>query len=130
MQPKARVLVAKVGLDGHDRGAKMIALALRDAGYEVIYTGLRQTPEAVAAVAASEDVDLVGLSVLSGAHTTLVPDVLRLLAEADCAVPVVLGGIIPREDRAALRNLGVAAIFGPGDPMTDIVCEIDRLVAP
>ena len=128
-RPKGRILVGKVGLDGHDRGAKMIAHALRDAGYEVIYTGLRQTPEAIAAIAVAEDVDLVGLSILSGAHRTLVPDVQRLLVEAELAVPVVLGGIIPTPDRVALIEGGVAAVFGPGDPVADILAAIDRLLS-
>lgn len=129
MRPKGRVLVAKVGLDGHDRGAKMIARALRDAGYEVIYTGLRQTPEVITATAVAEDVDLVGLSILSGVHGILVPEVIRLLTEADCMVPVVVGGIIPPADRAVLSDAGVAAIFGPGDPMSNIVAAIDQLIS-
>jgi methylmalonyl-CoA mutase C-terminal domain/subunit len=128
MTPRGRIIVGKVGLDGHDRGAKFIAMALRDAGYEVIYTGLRQTPEAIAAIAVAEDVDVVGVSIHSGAHATLIPDVVRLLADADSPVPVVVGGIIPTADRAALIDAGVAAIFGPGDAIADIVNEIDRLI--
>jgi len=128
MTPKGRILVGKVGLDGHDRGAKIIALALRDAGYEVVYTGLRQTPEAIANAAVAEDVDVVGLSILSGAHSTLVPAVLRLLADAGCHAPVVVGGIIPTADHATLRDAGVALLFGPGDSMADVVAQIDELV--
>jgi methylmalonyl-CoA mutase, C-terminal domain len=113
--PKIRVLVAKPGLDGHDRGAKVIARALRDAGMEVIYTGLRQTPEMIAEAALQEDVDAVGLSILSGAHMALVPKVLELLrANGQGDVPVFLGGIIPDDDVPALKALGVAAVFGPG----------------
>lgn len=123
-----RVLVAKLGLDGHDRGAKLVALALRDAGYEVIYTGIRQTPEVVAATAVAEDVALVGLSILSGAHGVLVPAVLDLLRDAGADVPVVVGGIIPGADRPALLDAGVQAIFGPGTPMSEIVSTIGDLV--
>ena len=126
---RGRVLVAKVGLDGHDRGAKMVSRALRDAGYEVIYTGLRQTPETITAVAVQEDVDMVGLSILSGAHGTLIPDVTRLLAEAGCDMPVVVGGIIPPSDVSALAACGVAAVFGPGEPMAEIITEVGRLVS-
>ena len=128
MTPKGRILVGKVGLDGHDRGAKIVALALRDAGYEVIYTGLRQTPEAIANAAVSEDVDVVGLSILSGAHATLVPAVISLLTDAGCRAPVVVGGIIPAVDRAALEAAGVAMFFGPGDAIPDVVARIDELV--
>lgn len=110
-----RILIAKPGLDGHDRGAKVIARALRDAGMEVIYTGLRQTPEMIADAALQEDVNIVGLSILSGAHLTLVP---RVRAAMDAQqlhdIPILIGGIIPQEDHDALREHGVAAIFGPG----------------
>jgi methylmalonyl-CoA mutase C-terminal domain/subunit len=110
-----RVVVAKVGLDGHDRGAKVVARALRDAGMEVVYTGLHNSPEQVVATALAEDADAIGLSILSGAHMTLFPRVLRLLEEADAPDIVVFGGgIIPEEDAARLREAGVAAIFGPG----------------
>jgi methylmalonyl-CoA mutase C-terminal domain/subunit len=110
-----RVLIAKPGLDGHDRGAKVIARALRDAGFEVIYTGLRQTPEMVAEAALQEDVDAVGLSILSGAHMALVPKVIALLRDqGQTDVPVLLGGIIPDQDVPALREIGVASVFGPG----------------
>ncbi len=127
---RIRVLVAKPGLDGHDRGAKVIARALRDAGMEVIYTGLRQTPEMIAEAALQEDVDVVGLSILSGAHMALVPRILTLLRANDLAdVQVVIGGIIPEDDATALRELGVAAIYGPGTALSTIVADIERLVA-
>ena len=117
-----RVLVAKPGLDGHDRGAKVVARALRDAGFEVIYTGLRQTPEQVAEAALQEDVDVVGLSILSGAHMRLTEEIMRLLKEKEMAdILVVLGGIIPEEDYEPLKKLGVKAIFGPGTPTGEIV---------
>ena len=121
-QSRIRVLVAKPGLDGHDRGAKVIARALRDAGMEVIYTGLRQTPEMIAEAALQEDVHIVGLSVLSGAHMTLVPRVLELLKQQGQGhVRVMLGGIIPDEDRPRLEQLGVAGVFGPGTSTQAIV---------
>jgi len=127
---KIRVLVAKPGLDGHDRGAKVIARALRDAGMEVIYTGLRQTPEMVVEAALQEDVDLIGLSMLSGAHMTLVPRILALLEENDMSdVPVFLGGIIPDDDWPALRQMGVAAIFGPGTSTDQIVKQVRESLA-
>jgi len=117
-----RILIAKPGLDGHDRGAKVIARALRDAGMEVIYTGLRQTPEMIAAAAVQEDVDAVGLSILSGAHNTLLPRVVALLREYGLSdVPVFAGGIIPEEDIGVLRAAGIAAVFGPGTPLSEIV---------
>ena len=122
-----RVLVAKVGLDGHDRGVNVIARLLRDAGMEVVYTGLFQTPESVAHTAVDEDVGVVGLSILSGAHLTLVPLVLNALRELDSSIPVVVGGIIPQEDVAALREAGVAATFGPGSSLDDIVTTIEAL---
>ena len=117
-----RVLIAKPGLDGHDRGAKVVARALRDAGMEVIYAGLRQTPEAIVESAIEEDVDLVGLSCLSGAHMALFPKVLRLLRQRRAQdIPVFAGGIIPDEDARRLRRLGVRAIFGPGATLEEIV---------
>lgn len=119
---KIRVLVAKPGLDGHDRGAKVVARALRDAGFEVIYTGLRQTPEQIAEAALQEDVDVVGLSILSGAHMRLFPEIMRLLkAKGLGSVLVIAGGIIPEDDIAPLKKLGVKAIFGPGTPTSEIV---------
>jgi len=123
---KIRVLVAKPGLDGHDRGAKVIARALRDAGMEVIYTGLRQTPEMIAEAALQEDVDVVGLSILSGAHMALVPKVLELLrANGQSDVSVFLGGIIPDDDVPTLKTMGVAAVFGPG-ASTETVIKMVR----
>jgi methylmalonyl-CoA mutase C-terminal domain/subunit len=117
-----RVLVAKPGLDGHDRGAKVVAAALRDAGMEVIYTGLHQTPEMIATAAVQEDVDVVGLSILSGAHMTLFPRVLELLrAEGRGDILVTGGGIIPREDMDALQAMGTGKLFGPGTPTSDLV---------
>jgi methylmalonyl-CoA mutase C-terminal domain/subunit len=117
-----RVLVAKPGLDGHDRGAKVIARALRDAGMEVIYTGLRQTPEMIVNAAIQEDVDCVGLSILSGAHNAIVPRILALLREQGAEdILVVLGGTIPTQDIPALKAAGVAAIFGPGTPLETTV---------
>ncbi len=119
---KIRVLVAKPGLDGHDRGAKVVARALRDAGFEVIYTGLRQTPEQVAEAALQEDVDVVGLSILSGAHMRLTEEIMKLLKERDMGdILVVLGGIIPEEDYEPLKKLGVKAVFGPGTPTSEII---------
>jgi methylmalonyl-CoA mutase C-terminal domain/subunit len=117
-----RILVAKPGLDGHDRGAKVVAAALRDAGMEVIYTGLHQTPEMIATAAVQEDVDVVGLSILSGAHMTLFPRVLELLREQGRDdVLVTGGGIIPKEDMEALNKLGTGKLFGPGTPTSDLV---------
>jgi len=119
---KIRVLVAKPGLDGHDRGAKVVARALRDAGFEVIYTGIRQTPAMIAEAALQEDVDVVGLSILSGAHMTLCPKVVDLLrAQGQDDVTVLVGGIIPDEDVAKLQAAGVQGVFGPGTSTQDIV---------
>lgn len=126
---RIRVLVAKPGLDGHDRGAKVVARALRDAGMEVIYTGLRQTPEMVAEAALQEDVDVVGLSILSGAHMALVPRVLELLrANGQEAVKVFIGGIIPDEDLPRLKEIGVAGIYGPGASTEDIIRQVREAV--
>jgi methylmalonyl-CoA mutase C-terminal domain/subunit len=117
-----RVLIAKPGLDGHDRGAKVIARALRDAGMEVIYTGLRQTPEMIVSAALQEDVDFIGLSILSGAHTAIVPRVMELLRYNHLDdVKVIVGGIIPDADIPLLKEMGVAAVFQPGAPMEEIV---------
>ncbi|MFL7840370.1 MAG: cobalamin B12-binding domain-containing protein [Candidatus Promineifilaceae bacterium] len=116
-----RILIAKPGLDGHDRGAKVIARALRDAGMEVIYTGLRQTPEMIVNAALQEDVDAIGLSILSGAHRTLLPRIMTLLDENDMSdVPVFVGGIIPKEDIPFVESLGITAVFGPGSSLTEI----------
>ena len=122
MAKKIRVLIAKPGLDGHDRGAKVIARALRDAGMEVIYTGLRQSPEDIVEAAIQEDVDAIGLSCLSGAHMTLFPEVVRILRKRRVTDIVVAGGgIIPEEDVPKLRKAGIKAVFGPGTPLTEIV---------
>ncbi|MCL4523572.1 MAG: cobalamin B12-binding domain-containing protein [Acidobacteria bacterium] len=128
-EKKIRVLIAKPGLDGHDRGAKIVARALRDAGMEVIYSGLRQTPEMIAATAVQEDVDVVGLSILSGAHNTLCPRLLGLLREKGMGdVTVLIGGIIPEADITALKKAGIAEIFLPGTSTQDIVKFIqDRM---
>lgn len=131
VQPPIRVLVAKPGLDGHDRGAKVIARALRDAGMEVIYTGLRQTPEMIVNAALQEDVDCVGLSILSGAHNAVVPRVTALLKERGAGdVLVVLGGTIPEQDIAFLKANGVAAVFGPGTSLETTVEFIRTHVKP
>jgi len=125
-----RVLVAKPGLDGHDRGAKVVARALRDAGMEVIYTGIRQTPEMIAEAALQEDVDVVGLSILSGAHTELFPLIMAELKKRQLSDVIVLaGGIIPEDDRPALNKIGVKAIFGPGTPTPEIIDYIRKTVA-
>ena len=117
-----RVVIAKPGLDGHDRGAKVIARALRDAGIEVIYTGLRQTPEQIVSAALQEDADVIGLSILSGAHNHVCPEILRLLKEQGLGdVLVVVGGIIPDVDVKNLKDMGIAAVFPPGTPMQQIV---------
>jgi len=130
MEKKIRVLIAKPGLDGHDRGAKVIARALRDAGMEVIYTGLRQTPEMIAAAALQEDVDAVGLSILSGAHMTLVPRVLELLkGNGQGGVCVFIGGIIPERDGKVLKEMGVRAVYGPGTPTTRVVEDVRAAAA-
>jgi methylmalonyl-CoA mutase, C-terminal domain len=128
---RMRILIAKPGLDGHDRGAKVVARALRDAGYEVIYTGLRQTPEQIAAAAVQEDVDAVGLSILSGAHNSLLPEITRLLNEQGADdVLVFAGGIIPEQDVVHLKQVGIDEIFLPGTSTKDIVRYLqDRLQA-
>ena len=122
MERKIRILIAKPGLDGHDRGAKVVARALRDAGMEVIYTGLHQTPEMIATAAVQEDVDVIGLSILSGAHMTLFPRVRDLLLEAGRDdVLITGGGIIPKEDMDVLRETGIGELFGPGTPTTALI---------
>lgn len=122
---KIRVLIAKPGLDGHDRGAKVIARALRDAGMEVIYTGLRQTPEMIAEAALQEDVDVVGMSILSGAHMALVPRVIDLVrANGQTDVKIFVGGIIPEEDVSVLLEKGIQAVYGPGTPTSKVVEDI------
>ena len=130
MDRPIRVLVAKPGLDGHDRGAKVVAASLRDAGMEVIYTGLHQTPEMIATAAVQEDVDVVGLSILSGAHMTLFPRVLALLREQGREdILLTGGGIIPKEDMRALRAQGVGELFGPGTPTSELIDYIKRWFA-
>ena len=129
MAGKTRVVIAKVGLDGHDRGAKVIARALRDAGMEVIYTGLHQTPEQIVETAIQEDADAVGISILSGAHMTLVPRIVTLLQDRGAdEVLVVVGGTIPREDVVELKRLGVAEVFTPGAPTSEIVTFLQSRV--
>jgi methylmalonyl-CoA mutase C-terminal domain/subunit len=126
---KIRVLVAKPGLDGHDRGAKVVARALRDAGMEVIYTGLRQTPEMIVEAALQEDVDVIGLSILSGAHMALMPRIMELMEENEVAdIAVFIGGIVPDEDIPKLREIGVLEVFGPGTATKDIVMAIREAV--
>jgi isobutyryl-CoA mutase small subunit len=127
---KVRVVIAKVGLDGHDRGAKVIARALRDAGMEVIYTGLHQTPEQIVETAIQEDADAVGISILSGAHMTLVPRIVDLLRQRDASdVLVLVGGTIPADDVAELKRLGVAEVFTPGAPTREIVTFLESRLA-
>ena len=126
---KIRVLVAKPGLDGHDRGAKVVARALRDAGMEVIYTGLRQTPEMIAEAALQEEVDVVGLSILSGAHMALAPRIMDLLkANGQTNVKVFIGGIVPDEDISRLMEMGITGVYGPGASTEDIVKDIKNAV--
>jgi methylmalonyl-CoA mutase C-terminal domain/subunit len=128
---KIRVLVAKPGLDGHDRGAKVVARALRDAGMEVIYTGLRQTPEMIAEAALQEDVDVVGLSILSGAHMALAPRILELLkANGQAGVKVFIGGIVPDEDVPTLQTMGITGVYGPGASTDEIIKDIREAVKP
>jgi methylmalonyl-CoA mutase, C-terminal domain len=127
---RIRVLVAKPGLDGHDRGAKVIARALRDAGMEVIYTGLRQSPEMIVNAAMQEDVQVIGISILSGAHNAIVPEIMHLLAQKDMTdVLVIVGGTIPDEDAQKLKQAGVAAVFQPGAALGEIVTFIENAVA-
>jgi methylmalonyl-CoA mutase C-terminal domain/subunit len=123
---KIRVLVAKPGLDGHDRGARVVAYGLRDAGFEVIYTGLRQSPEQIATAAVQEDVDVIGLSILSGAHLALTRKVLETLeAQGAADIPILVGGLIPESDKAALREMGVAEVFTAGVPISSIASFIE-----
>lgn len=129
-EQKIRVLIAKPGLDGHDRGAKVIARALRDAGMEVIYTGLRQTPEMIVEAALQEDVDVIGLSILSGAHMAIAPRILELMHQNDLDdVQVVIGGIIPDEDIPELQKMGVSGVFGPGANTDVIIQHIREMIA-
>jgi|SRR5579883_2325761 len=126
---RIRVLVGKPGLDGHDRGARVVASALRDAGMEVIYTGLRASPDGIVATALQEAVDVIGLSVLSGAHVSIAERTLALLSERGLDIPIVMGGVIPPEDREKLRALGVAAVFGQEASLAEIVDAVSRLAA-
>lgn len=124
---RIRVLVAKPGLDGHDRGAKVVARGLRDSGMEVIYTGLRQTPEEIIRAAMQEDVDVIGLSILSGAHMSVCKKVLELMDKYNFHVPVFVGGIIPADDAQELLKMGIKAVFGPGTPISDVVKTIKEV---
>lgn len=129
MAKKLRILVAKPGLDGHDRGAKVVSRALRDAGFEVIYTGLRRTPEEIVSTAIQEDVDLIGLSILSGAHNVLLPKIMDLLKENDVTdIHVIAGGIIPEKDISSLKTIGISEVFLPGTSSQDIVDWIEKNV--
>jgi methylmalonyl-CoA mutase C-terminal domain/subunit len=124
-----KVLIAKLGLDGHDRGAKIVARVLRDAGFEVIYTGLFQTPETVASAAVDEDVDAIGISMLSGAHLTLAPLVVEELRQRQAAIPVVIGGIVPEGDFAALHAAGIAAVLTPGATNAEVVAAVREAIS-
>ena len=126
---KVRILIAKLGLDGHDRGAKIISRALRDAGMEVVYTGLKKTPKDIARIAIEEDVNLIGVSILSGAHETLLPELCQLLKENEADdIKVIAGGIIPKDDVPPLKQLGVEAVFGPGTKTEEIVQFIKTVI--
>ncbi|MBA7535196.1 Methylmalonyl-CoA mutase [subsurface metagenome] len=127
---KLRVLIAKPGLDGHDRGAKYVARALKDSGYEVIYTGIRQTPESIVRTAVQEDVDFIGLSLLSGAHNELFPKVVELLKENDAQDIIVFGGVIPENDIPLLKEKGIRAVFTPGTSIKDVVDFIESVKTP
>jgi len=127
LKERIRVLVAKPGLDGHDRGAKVVARALRNAGMEVIYTGLRQTPQQIVEAAIQEDVDVIGLSILSGAHMRLCEKLLSLMREKDLHIPVFVGGIIPKDDAEKLKQMGIARVYGPGTPLLKIIEDIHSL---
>jgi len=127
---KLRILIAKPGLDGHDRGAKVVARAYRDAGFEVVYTGLHQTPEQIVSAALQEDVDLIGLSCLSGAHMTLFKRVLDLLKERKTEIPLIVGGIIPEDDIPKLKEMGINEVFLPGTPLKSIVAWTRKNITP
>ena len=127
MEKKVRVLIAKPGLDGHDRGAKVVARALRDAGFEVIYTGLRQSVEQIVKTAIQEDVDVIGLSILSGAHMRICQKMLDLMKKEKLDVPVFVGGIIPPDDAEKLKEMGIAEVFGPGTPLHVIIDRIKEI---
>jgi methylmalonyl-CoA mutase C-terminal domain/subunit len=125
--PKPKVIIAKLGLDGHDRGAKVIARALAEAGFEVVYTGIRQTPSQVIETAIQEDAKLIGISILSGSHLELVGELMRIMRERGVSIPVLVGGIIPPEDRDALLKMGVAGVYGPGTPLREIIDIVKKL---
>jgi methylmalonyl-CoA mutase C-terminal domain/subunit len=125
--PKPKVIIAKLGLDGHDRGAKVIARALAEAGFEVVYTGIRQTPSQVIETAIQEDAKLIGISILSGSHLELVGELMRIMREKGVSIPVLVGGIIPPEDRDALLKMGVAGVYGPGTPLREIIDIVKKL---
>ncbi len=127
MDKKLRILVAKPGLDGHDRGAKVVARALRDAGFEVIYTGLRQSVEQIVKTAIQEDVDVIGLSILSGAHMRICEKLLDLMKKENINVPVFVGGIIPPDDAQKLKEMGIAEVFGPGTPLSMIIEKVKEI---
>ena len=126
--PKPKIIIAKLGLDGHDRGAKVIARALAEAGFEVVYTGIRQTPSQVVETAIQEDAKLIGISILSGSHMELVGELMRIMRERGLNIPVLVGGIIPPEDREALLKMGVAGVYGPGTPLKEIIEIVKKLV--
>ena len=129
MKKKIRVLIAKPGLDGHDRGAKIVARALRDAGMEVIYTGLRQTPEQIVRTAIQEDVDVIGLSILSGAHMKICEKLLKLMKEHQIEdIPVFVGGIIPPDDAQKLKEMGIKEVFGPGTPLSEVIEKVRKFL--
>ncbi|KUO81858.1 MAG: cobalamin B12-binding domain-containing protein [Vulcanisaeta sp.] len=125
--PKPKVIIAKLGLDGHDRGAKVIARALAEAGFEVVYTGIRQTPSQVIETAIQEDAKLIGISILSGSHMELIGELMRIMRERGVSIPVLVGGIIPPEDRDALLKMGVAGVYGPGTPLREIIDIVKKL---
>ncbi len=126
--PRPKIIIAKLGLDGHDRGAKVIARALAEAGFEVVYTGIRQTPSQVVETAIQEDAKLIGVSILSGSHMELVSELMKIIKERGVDIPVLVGGIIPPEDRDALLKMGVAAVYGPGTPLREIIDIVKKLV--
>ena len=126
--PRPKIIIAKLGLDGHDRGAKVIARALAEAGFEVVYTGIRQTPSQVVETAIQEDAKLIGVSILSGSHMELVGELMKIIKERGVDIPVLVGGIIPPEDKEALLKMGVAAVYGPGTPLREIIDIVKKLV--
>ncbi len=125
---RKKILIAKLGLDGHDRGARIVARAFRDAGYDVVYTGIRQSPEMVVNTALQEDVSVIGISILSGAHLVLIKKLLELMEEKNLKIPVVVGGIIPPQDIPKLKEMGVAEVFGSGTPTSKIVAFVNKIL--